>query len=329
MGHNGADDDDKSQEDYAHDDPVVDEALNWFTLLRNREPDADTRRAFALWLMQSPRHEDEFRNLEAIWGSKSFIEAVRSLPVDPAIRRPRLSRWTIRVAAAAAVVLFAAGLWQYPSLKIAWQADHMTATGDQSTIQLPDGSSMILNTASAVALDFEAGRRSVKLLRGEAFFDVRHDPEHPFVVTANFAEVVVRGTAFSVRTENAEDDVVLERGLVQVSCLCDRSDKAELHPGEAVSVSATAVSSVRSADPSRSLAWREGRIAFEDARLGVVLDELRRYHGGQIVVIDDRVNRLVVTGNYRLDNVEGAIRTLADAAGVGMTRVPGGLIILR
>ncbi len=77
-------------------------------------------------------------------------------------------------------------------------------------------------------------------------------------------------------------------------------------------------------DASEALAWREGRIAFDNAKLGTVLGELQRYYSGRIVVLDSRVNRMLVTGNYRLDNVEGAIRTLADAAGVGMTRIPGG-----
>ncbi|MEO9340823.1 FecR family protein [Mesorhizobium sp. SB112] len=329
MGHQGADDSEKREDDYVHDDPVVDEALDWFTRLRNRESDSDTRREFVSWLNRSPRHEEEFRNLEAIWGSSSFLKAVKSLPVDPGIRRPRFSRWAMHGSAAAAAMLLAAGVWQYPSLIISWQADYVTVTGDQSTIQLPDGSTMMLNTASAVAVDFENGRRRVQLLRGEAFFDVQHDLHRPFVVKASFGEVEVRGTAFSVRTDAKEDDVFLERGKVQVYCLCDRSNQVELHPGEGVSVTASAVSPVRAQEGSETLAWREGRIAFETARLGDVLDELRRYYSGRIVVMDDRVNRMVVTGNYRLDNVEGAIRTLADAAGVGMTRIPGGLIILR
>nr|WP_269214140.1 FecR family protein [Brucella pseudogrignonensis] len=304
--------------------------MEWFSRLRNQEPDATTRRAFEAWLSRSPQHEQEYRDLEAIWGSAPFIKAVQSLPVDPAIRGPRPIRWPVRGLAAAAVVLLVAGIWQYPSLVIAWNADYTTATGDQATVQLPDGSTMMLNTASAVAVDFDGGRRNVTLLQGEAFFDVRHDQAHPFRVTGHFGIVEVRGTAFSVRADTDEDEVVLERGKVQVTCLCDsRGGGAELNPGEAVTVTATEVSAVRFSDNAAQLAWREGRIAFSDARLGDVLSELRRYYGRSILVADERVNRLVVTGNYRLDNVEGAVRTLADAAGVEMTRLPGGFIILR
>jgi transmembrane sensor len=330
VGHQNAHDTDGTNGGTTSADPLADQALDWFARLRNSEPDAATHAEFQAWLAKDPRHEAEFRSLETLWNSKSFRDAVKTLPVDRrALLRTKTPRWPLHAVALAASVLIAAGVWQYPALTIAFQADFQTATGSQTTVRLPDGSMMILNTDTAVATDFDGGRRHIRLLRGEAFFDVVHDPARPFTVSGHYGEVQVLGTAFSVRTDDGEDQVVLERGRVQVLCLCDGKGKAELSPGEAVSITASAVSPVRAADPSATLAWRDGRIIFENASLGAVLEELRRYHRGPIVVADERVNRLVVTGNYRLDNVEGALRTLADAAGVGFYRVPGGLIILR
>lgn len=337
VGRNGSDDRQIPDGSYSHDDPVVDAALEWFTRLLNVEPDAVTRQKFEAWLKEHPRHEQEFRALEAMWGSKPFLSAVTALDTPHLDRylseksaHKKSSRWFAGVsAAAAAVALVALGAWQLPDILLKWQADYVTATGGQSTVTLPDGSTMVLNTASAVTIDFEGGRRSVRLLQGEAFFDVLHDPEHPFRVAGGYGEVEVKGTAFSVRTDEEKTEVVLERGLVEVTCLCDRGGQAELHPGQSVTVTPQALSSVRDIDARRKLAWRDGRISFEDVPLANVLAELRRYYGGNILVADGRVNRLVVTGNYRLDNIEGAIRTLADAAGVSMTRIPGGIIILR
>ncbi|MBB5277245.1 transmembrane sensor [Rhizobium rosettiformans] len=330
MGHQGAQDMDRTVTDFNHADPVADQALDWFVRLRDGKQNAATHADFLAWLAKDPRHEEEFRGLEILWNSKPFLDALKALPVaKPEVRRPRGGRWSMRAAALAASVLVAAGIWQYPALVVALQADYVTATGAQRRVPLPDGSTLLLNTDTAVALDFDAGRRHVRLLRGEAFFDVVHDPAHPFTVSGRYGEVTVLGTAFAVRTGPGEDEVVLERGRVQVLCLCERKDKAVLAPGQAVSVTASAVSSVHAADPSATLAWREGRIIFEDALLGDVLEELGRYHRGAILVADERVNQMRVTGNYRLDDVDGAVRTLADAAGVGFYRVPGGLIILR
>lgn len=329
MGHQNAHDTDGTSGGSTAADPIADQALDWFVRLRNGEPDAATNAALQAWLSEDSRHEAEFRSLEILWSSKSFLNAVKTLPVDRRVLlRPKTRRRPLQAAALAASVLLAVGIWQYPALTIAFQADYRTATGSQTTVPLPDGSMMVLNTDTAVATDFEGGRRHVRLLRGEAFFDVVHDPAHPFTVSGHYGEVQVLGTAFSVRAGDDEDQVVLERGRVQVLCLCDGEGKAELAPGEAVSITATAVSFVRAADPTVTLAWREGRIIFENASLGAVLDELRRYHRGPIVVADERVSRLIVTGNYRLDDVEGALRTLADAAGVGFYRIPGGIIIL-
>jgi transmembrane sensor len=336
VGRNSSDDRQISDEGYAHDDPVVDAALEWFTRLRNVEPDTATRKEFEAWLTAHPRHVEEFRAFEEMWGAKPFLSAVAALDTPQLgayllekTTRKKSSRWMVGASAAAAIMLVALGAWQFPSIFLAWQADYMTATGSQSTVALPDGSTMVLNTASAVTVDFSDGHRSVRLLQGEAFFDVQRDPDHPFRVVGEYGEVEVKGTAFSVRTDEEETEVVLERGLVDVTCLCDAGGQIELRPGQSVIATPQALLSVRDTDARRKLAWRDGRISFEDVPLGDVLDELRRYYGGNIFVADSRVNRLVVTGNYRLDNIEGAIRTLADAAGVSMTRIPGGFIILR
>lgn len=311
---------------------MVDEALDWFTRLRNTMPEPAVRAEFERWLSASPRHALEYRRLEAVWDAPAFASAVDGLPAASGVRRRARSgamRWAPRVASLAAAVLIAVGIWQYPTIMLRWEADYLTATGDITTVTLPDGSTMMLDTASAVAVDFGDGGRRVRLLRGEAFFDVRPDPDRPFRVTGAYGEVEVRGTAFSVRMQPGQDRVVLERGLVQVSRLSDRTDEADLRPGQMVVATAAALSGVMTADPETALAWRDGRIVFRDRPLSDVLDELRRYHDGMIIVADSRVGRLVVTGNYRLDDVEAAIRTLADAAGVAMSRLPGGIIILR
>lgn len=318
--------------DFVHDDPVVDAALEWFGRLREAKGDPALLAEFRRWHDQDPLHQSAFRDLEKIWGSSAFLKAVKTLPpphsAEPALASRRaMGRW--HIAAAAAIAALAVGLWHYPKLMLQWQADYLTLAGEQSTVTLPDGSTMILNTDTGVAIDFDDGRRNIVLLRGEAWFDVQHDPTHPFRVSGGFGRAEVKGTTFAVRRQRDRDEVILESGRVDVICLCDGVERSKLQPGEGVAVTAKGPSAASSVNPERLLAWREGRIVFEDMRLGDVVDELARYYGGRILVSSDRINRLVVTGSYRLDNIDGAIRTLADAAGVKMTRFPGGFIILR
>ncbi|WP_292616762.1 FecR domain-containing protein [Nitrobacter sp. 62-23] len=337
VGQEGAEDD-KAGEASAYPDPIVDEALEWLARQQNAPLARADQQQFQEWLRRSPRHGEEFRSLEAMWGSPELRKAAEGLPAAargsmdrrrllPSARHPRTR--SLRGAAAAAIVMIAIGAWQYPALMLRWRADYITATGDRANVSLPDGSLMLLNTASAVSIDFRNGQRHVTILEGEAFFDVRHDPAHPFRVAGHFGETEVKGTAFAVRTESDRDTVVLERGRVEVSRLSDSGDHVELDPGEMVTATAKALSTVVRRDPSEILAWRDGRIIFENQRLSRVLDELRRYYHGIVIVADGRVDDLVVTGNYRLDDVPGAIGTLADAAGETMTRLPGGIILLR
>ncbi|WP_245416700.1 FecR family protein [Undibacter mobilis] len=317
----------------AHGDAVADEALDW--VIRLRQPDADgaTRVAFEAWLARSPSHGAEFRNIEAMWASPSFEKSARSLSPGQSVATPpvavRRSRGVSRqMALAASIAILAIGVWQFPRLQLWLNADYVTAAGVQSTVTLPDGSTMMLNSGSAVAIDFAAGRRNVHLLKGEAFFDVRHDPQHPFRVAAHFGDVEVKGTAFAVKTLDKLDQVVLERGVVDVRRSASAHDKSTLAPRQMATATAASIM-VSPVDLAHALAWRDGRIVFDNEPFANVVDELRRYYPGSLIVIGDSVKNLAVSGNYRIDDIEGAMRTLADAAGITMLRLPGSVVILR
>ncbi|MBR0557821.1 FecR domain-containing protein [Ciceribacter sp. L1K23] len=322
---------------YVHSDPVTDSALDWLLKLDAHPADATIRAGFDAWCRQDPRHAAAFADLKRTWTLPELDLATRRLadsapPVataralSPTQRKRPVTRW---MGAIAATLLLALALQQYSRLALDWEADYRTETGATREITLPDGSRVTLNTDSAVALDFENGRRAVTLLQGEAFFDVVPDTIRPFTVAGHYSEVTVMGTGFSVRTGENEDLVVLDHGKVEVARLPERTDTAVLDPGEAVKATATSLSSVRPVDTVASLAWLEGRIVFDGQTLSSVLDDLRRYYPAPVIVADDTVGQTLVSGNYRLSDPEGTIRSLATAAGATFTRLPGGIIILR
>lgn len=331
---------DDSQE-FVHPDPVTDAALNWLFTLQAGPDDQRLRSEFEAWRNSDPAHAETFADVAGAWNLPEMDMVAADLAartghstqkhdakvVQIPVRKRSL--WMTASMAAAAVVLIAVGIQQYPVLMLQWRADYQTATGVFEEIMLPDGSLMTLNTASAVALDFKGTTRAVTLLQGEAYFDVVPDQARPFLVTAAFAEVEVKGTAFSVRTESEADTIVLERGHVDVAHLPERAETASLEPGESITASATMLSAVTKADPDTSLAWLKGMIVFEDRPFGQVLHEVGRYYGHSIVVATGRLEHVRVNGNYRLDNPERAIRSLATAAGASVTRLPGGILILR
>ncbi|WP_029010150.1 FecR family protein [Azospirillum halopraeferens] len=322
------------EDGYRHPDAVTDAALTWFVALLDGTPDAPTLAAFRAWRDSDPRHAAAFDRLVAMNGMPELRAATLAARPDPAPARPRARPAPAPRARvwwgslAAAVLLVTIGLHLLPELLLRWRADHMTVAGDRREVTLPDGSRLLLNTASAVALDFAGGRRDVRLLRGEAFFDVVPDPARPFRVTAGHSVVEVIGTAFAVRSDAAQDAIVLERGRVSVAPAGGAGAPVLLTPGERVTASPRGLSGVAAAEPDVLLAWREGRYVFRDRPLAAVVDDLRHHHAGLILVLDDRVERARVSGNYRLDDPVGALRSLAGIAGVRMRVLPGGLILL-
>ncbi len=332
---------DKEEQGFVHPDAVMDAALNWLIALQGAADDAALRARWKQWGQADPAHAAAFETVAAAWNlpemdmvAKDFAaREIASIPPPHVIvleeRRPKRSGWTKAAMAAAAVLLVAVGIQQYPALSLQWQADYLTQAGARDEFKLPDGSRMILNTASAVSLDFEGSKRSVTLLKGEAYFDVVPDPTRPFTVAATFSEVEVKGTAFSVRTESNEDTVVLEHGHVDVTRLPEQTDMASLEPGESISANAAAFSGVKKTDPSTSHAWLQGRVVFDDQPFEQVLGEIGRYYGHTIIVANDQLNHIRINGNYRLDDPERVIRSLSTAAGASVTRLPGGILILR
>ncbi|MCJ8145102.1 FecR domain-containing protein [Ancylobacter sp. A5.8] len=318
----------------------MDAALNWLFTLQAAPEDQQIRAEFETWRRAEAAHAEAFAVVADAWvlpdmdtvagevAQRTQYPARAAGNVAP-LPRSKRRNWAKAAMAAAAAVLIAVGVQQYPTLKLRWQADYLTVAGARQEVMLPDGSRMILNTASAVSLDFEGTKRSVTLLQGEAYFDVVPDALRPFTVAAAFSEVTVKGTAFSVRSDSEQDSVILERGLVDVSRLPDREQTASLKPGESIVATEMSLSPVQQADPATSLAWLQGQLIFEDRPFDQVLNEVARYYGHSIIVANDRLKQIKINGNYRLSDPERAVRSLATAAGASVTRLPGGILILQ
>lgn len=333
--------DQSEEEGFVHPDAAMDAALNWLLTLQAEPDDRQLRTAFEAWRQADAANARAFAAVAEAWelpemdmvAGEVALRAGHVAPDRKAVAvdggRRKRKMWSRAVLAAAAAILIAVCVQQYPALMLRWQADYITATGMRDEIMLPDGSRMVLNTASAVALDFEGGRRAVSLLGGEAFFDVVPDPARPFTVAAAFSSVEVKGTAFSVRTETDHDVVVLERGHVDVTRPAAHDEKVALEPGESLTATDTRLSAVEKMDTATALAWLKGRVIFRDRPFGEVLQEIGRYYSPPVIFANTRLRQVRINGNYRLEDPERAIRSLATAAGASVTRLPGGILILR
>lgn len=314
-------------------DPVQAEALDWFTRLQGQPADAMLKARFAAWRDADPRHAAAYGRIARMWGDPAFAVAVeRRAAARAQVAAPRQSGLTRRgwlAGGMAAALLLAVGGAHVSGAWPRLGADYATAAAERRTVQLPDGSRMTLDGASAAAIDFGGDRRTVHLLEGEAFFDVVSDPARPFRALGRFGEVEVTGTAFSVRLGENADEVVLARGRVEVRPLAGDDAPSQLNPGDMIAVGRHGLSPVRKVDTERALAWLDGRLSFSRRPLGDVIEDVRRSYDGRIFILNGDVARREVSGSYRLDDPVLVIRSLSEAAGAQVSFLPGGIVLLR
>lgn len=331
-----------SDPDYQHPDAAVDQALDWFLRRQSGEGnDARQETDFRVWLEADPSHSKAWSDIDATWNAPETLVSAQLL--DPWSQKEAGGvkhvgpRWLSRrqmmtggaLAMAASLLLIVALPTVSREILPRMLADYTTQTGEKREIRLPDGSRMILNTYSAVALEFGDGKRGVRLLQGEAWFDVVHDPAHPFHVGARHIYAEVKGTAFSVAVEGDLDTVRLQRGAIDATHIPGDIDVVHLSPGQMVTGSDVAMSPVETFLPEESLAWLENRIVLDDKSFGDALHELGRYFDGKIFVLNRQLLDQRVSGFYRTDRAADAILNIAVGAGGKAVRLPGSFIIIR
>ena len=325
-------------------DPLLEEAMDWVLRLGEAPGDPETARRFEAWLSRSQSHVDAWNRACRAWRLMGHVppayrhvwnrpgtpsgasrRAVRHTATRPSGRRFKAAGGMAAAAVAVVVVALSA-----PDLWLRFQADHMTATAEVRIVELDDGSTVTLGGGSAIATDFDADRRELTILSGQAFFDVAHDPARPFIVEAKGVDVTVHGTAFDVQLSTRATRVALARGAVGLSFEHDGARRmASMTPEEMIVVDRGTGGMVRDAIALEDIAaWRNGRLFVRDATVGSVVEQLRRYHPAWISIPDGRLAAQRVTGLYDLDDPDRALDALVRPFGGKMRKISPYLRVL-
>ncbi|KZD04115.1 hypothetical protein AUP43_03145 [Oceanibaculum pacificum] len=295
----------------------MDDASGWFARLHADDATPADWRAFHAWHDSDPRHAAAWSEIEAIFAASGAVAMEpRIAGMTPRAPRPGLrpARWAM-----AAAILLMVGARVGPDIWIDLRADYRTGGQERHQQVLADGSRVELNVDSALEIAGSATERRVRLLRGEAFFEIVPDADRPFVVETAYGAVRVTGTAFAVRLLPEGAKVTVAQGTVEV--LPGRSDgegvgqgdegAVVLRAGQSVRTQAMATGPVETVDVASLLAWRGGRIVFRQRPLGQVLAELERYRPGMILLLDDTLAQRPVTGAFDIENTDRALSALA------------------
>jgi transmembrane sensor len=321
------------------DDPIqraiTDEAARWVAAAEGDALSARDQASFDAWLDADPRHADAFADMQDLWAHMGAVPDTPTLRASLAdypsrhLSERRTStagrgRW-IGAAVAASIALIIVGVADDWPTRM--RADAITATGERRTVNLPDGSSVQLDTQSAVAVEFNEQVRVVRLLRGDAAFTVARDPGRPFTVKAAGGSATALGTRFLVRKDGDRARVTVTEHRVLVACPTPDGARVVVPEGESVACGATGLGEKTPVNVADAAAWTEGVLVFKDRPLSEVVAEIGRYHRGYVGVFGS-AQSLRVSGVFRIDDPVAAINQLQQSLGLHSTRLTDRLILI-
>ncbi|WP_199032005.1 FecR family protein [Ralstonia sp. ASV6] len=259
-----------------------------------------------------PQPPDDFsREDDSLARHRSTLRARFAMPELPA----RAPRRRAPMVAAGIVALLGAVLWADP----AWHTQrYTTAAGERRHLTLPDGSDLTLATRTVAEVEWHLRSRQVRLVDGEALFDVAHSAWRPFVVRAGETTVRVVGTAFNVRRADPRVTVTVLRGRVHVE---DASGDAMLLTARQAAESFNGTLTARAApDPGAAIAWKDGKLMFDRTPLAQAVADINRYRATPAVLTDPALGRLQISGVFDSARTDALLDLLPSILPVAIRR---------
>jgi ferric-dicitrate binding protein FerR (iron transport regulator) len=275
-------------------------------------------------------------------GRLSMEQWLQEQPAVPVKRRP-LPWKTISVAAGICLLVTVAW-YKWPSKTTAPIADELrdevaTTNGAKSRLVLPDGSTVMLNACSQLRYDsrkFLEGKREAVLI-GEGYFDIKHDPGHPFVLHTGKVAITVLGTAFNVKaySSDATVETTLINGKVEVAFPDPQSGKlrkvllnplekltfnnTDNTPRQASSITApvhqvTEIAPVVS-NTQQATAWLNDTFSFEKTSFEDLSHDLERWYDVTIIFKNEIYKKEVFTGAFRKQGLTDILQALQLMSG--------------
>jgi transmembrane sensor len=309
------------------------EAAEWFARLGNRSVTTQALREFRDW-RDNPANDAAYQQVEGFWeasGQQAADPEIMRLTAEALGRRGGLrlpswlrgarAGWTLTLAGLTAVALAAV---------VANQVSPSYATGpsEQRVVRLEDGSRIHLNVGSRVRVAYGRAERRLVLSRGEAFFDVAHNPKRPFIVEAGGAAVRALGTKFDVRRDDGQVRVTLLEGVVRVNR--DASPQAwTLAPNQQLTVSRSGAAEQAAADAARTTSWTTGHLIFHQTPLAAAVAEVNRYGQRKVELDDAGLSGRLVNGVFDVGDTDAFVKGVSALFDLQATRGPDGAIRLR
>jgi len=314
-------------------------AIDWLVKLRSDEMEDDELIEFADWLAQDHAHSEAFSEAEILFDQMALAAKpevhIQSVPQRTTRQNtPNKNRkqtkffyWMTPALAVAALALLVINLFLPQQIRLLdnWNSDFYTKTGEVREIQLSDGSRLMLNTNSAVSVDYTDSNRAIVLHYGQVSFNVAKDKERPFVVDTDSLKIKALGTIFQVyKDENDSVKVIVQEHAVDVSETLNDGlgTTLKVKTGQQLRyLSGHSLLKPETVALVQATAWQQKKLIINDQPLGDLITELQRYRNGRVFFADDELKKLRITGVFSLENPDTVLKSICQVLNLEETRL--------
>lgn len=239
----------------------------------------------------------------------------------------------LRAVKYAAIILLALGIggvtYFYSGEKTRL-VEAVSGTGEIKEIELSDGSKVWLNARSSITYpeNFRGKFRKVNMT-GEVYFEVKHDEEHPFIVSSGMIHVKVLGTSFQVKNYANEPRIntYLAKGSIELK-LEDLKKTMELIPGDEVIFDKSTLAVTKTNHPYSVFdSWRFGKLSFYNESLFEIARKLERKFGKEIHISDEAIGNLSFTADFEMETLEQILTFFSEVSDVSYKTIGNGYLI--
>jgi transmembrane sensor len=203
-----------------------------------------------------------------------------------------------------------------------------TAIGEVRNVALADGSVLHLNSDSEAEVRFTNNGRKVRIMKGEASFDVAHDRARPFDVEVRSAVIRAVGTAFNVRMRTALVELTVTHGSVSVRCGGGGLHQVAAGNGAVIQPRTIALTNLGPRLVDQRTAWREQMVELDGETVEQAASEFNRYRKAPILIGDTRVSALRLGGRFRTTDSQEFLSALQTSLPVRVVKGEDGSVML-
>jgi len=318
---------------------IQEQACLWISRM-DRGCSTQEKKDLITWVNQNKAHREALMKMASLWDDLSVLNELSALfPLENTSKKAHNRFKHISLAASLLLVVLIGGglvtntqlvpLFAFSTGSSNNIKTFSTIVGEQANFSMSDGTSIQLNTNSIVEVSYTSQQRHLKLIQGEAEFDVAKDIDRPFTVTAGERSFTALGTIFNIQKNSEQDiELLVSEGKVLITESFEtvknvitntESIKLDKLPGVLVQSGEKAIIDNSTLNPvkkvslvqlQRDLAWQQGMLIFEGEPLAEALKEISRYSNINFEITDDRLAQLIIAGYFKADDIEGLLKSL-------------------